>query len=678
MTTRNKASTMSDLTLPVMLHPKYSTAWRPGQARKPAGPQQYPYSDSETMSTEEDTSEFLQYRKYRYGLSHQSSMNLLEEMGRADVNDEPWPKNHWVIGGQDRQESRQQQQLQEVRGLRPFSAGYPKESLSKVKDGQNTATAPAAQAPSRPTTHREAPKVGRMLGRGGITPLRIPQTQPQRQSRTNTPAVRTTRAQQLRAQAVQAGAASTSPRGRAPSTSRGQTSGRSSRGMQHVTQPGSSLRSQGGGVSAGGSPSTPAGNSSLPGQNVGAPGPQPSSNTLVSTTSTVQPNDDLATNVQVGVEIEFVIALEKKTNVEPRRERPKDYRYFIPLEERTDTTIIDVLPARKYISRLLRDAGIPAVSDHEFRDEVRQAAACFNGWLDQHDEYAHWSVKYEPVGTAMDFSEDEFQFAGIELASRKLGANAHGFREIRDVLRILRRRVLVATSTSCGVHIHVDASALDLQERKNFACLYLLAERELFSLTAPHRRGGNTWCAPVSEKSKLAEDADDILEEMGVHDGQSGHPPSARRMATMTALIQECASTEELQQAIGRNKLPPYHRSALNLKEVGDHSYTFEFRHFQTSLDPEVIEHFVRLCVALMLSAKGLGQPGRPSFDETYGAFDNMNGWKRFLTTIGLQGTIDFWENLLQTYPDTPEGSPSDSSRSEGDGRPSSFLAPLD
>lgn len=74
--------------------------------------------------------------------------------------------------------------------------------------------------------------------------------------------------------------------------------------------------------------------------------------------------------------------------------------------------------------------------------------------------------------------------------------------------------------------------------------------------------------------------------------------------------------------------VPPFDRAALSLKHVGDRSYTFEFRHFQVSLDPEVIEHFIRLCVALLMAAKSLGEPGRPSFDETCKAFDKIKGRK--------------------------------------------------
>lgn len=672
-----KPSAMSNPTLPFMLHPKYFHSWRPGQAWKSTTPQQNPYSESETMSTDEDTAEFMRYRKYRYGRSHESSMALLEEMGKAQVSDSPWPSNSWVLGGEVRQVSRQQEQLEEVRGLRPFSVGYPKETGKRAVDGdQNTATAPTTAQTSRP-----APQTGRMLGLGGTTSVRHPQSGSRRPVPSSTPTIRTTRAQELRAQAVRNTAAANNPRGRTPTPQRPSLSP----GAQNSTRPTSSVHTQSNEVSTSGTPSpypdsstretTGQGDGVL--DHVGEPESHPSSPISVSVISTNPDEPDLTNSVpkassvakvQVGVEIEFLVAMELKDKEPPAVHD----RYYIPLKDQQATTIIDGLPARRYISQLLRDEGIPAVTDHDQHDEVRQAAACCKQQLDKEDEYAVWTVKCEPAGTVLDHVED-FDYVGLEFASRKLQASPEGFQEIQNVIRVLRRHVLVATNTTCGVHVHVDATTLEtLQERKHFMCLYLLAEKELFSLTAPHRRHSNPWAAPVSKKSKLAEDAEETLEESAGHVDGDDKPTSAAKMAAMKALIQNCESTKDIQATLSRNMLPPYHRAALNLKDVGDQGYTFEFRHFQASLDPEVLEHFVRLCAALVVSAKGLGEPGRPSFNETYDAFGKIEGWKDLLTTIGLQHAISFWEKLLSTYPGPPEDSRSDSSR------PSSFLAPLE
>ncbi|KAI7781405.1 hypothetical protein LA080_014721 [Diaporthe eres] len=562
---------MSNLTLPFMLHPKYSN-WQPSQDGKSTGPQQYPYSETETTSTNEDTAEFLQYRKYRYVGAYSNSVSAPDRKSHAHNPDN---ENSRIEGS----------------------------GCAEWGDDQHP-WGPNDKYLSRPTASE------------GVSTRGTPSSPP------------------------------------------GSSTGRESGPFE-----GSHDQNLGGLESRLSSSNS-----------VSVPGNVPDKSRNTNTGL----RDASDASVQVGVEIEFLVALEMEHNVGPPQEKPVEDRYFIPLEQQEVTTKVDGIPARRHISQLLRNSGIPAVSDHNQRDEVRQAAACFEGPLNEEDEYAFWAVKCEPAGMVMGLDAEIFDYVGLELASRKLQANVQGFKEIRSVLHILRRHVLVATSTSCGVHVHVDAATLTLQQRKHFLCLYLLAEKELFSLTAPHRRGVNTWCGPVVEKTSLAEDAEDILKEAGADDGEDGQPPSALKMNTMKALIQECTSTEDLQKALSRNKLPPFHRAALNLKEVGEQIYTFEFRHFQASLDPEVIEHFVRLCVALVMSAKGLGDAERPSFDEMYEAFDQIKEWRDLLTTIGLQGAISYWEALLWTYPAATEGSPSESSRMKEDARPSSFLPPLD
>lgn len=85
-------------------------------------PQQYLYSESETMSTDDDTAEFVHYRKYKYGRSYQLSVNLLEDMGKAEVENKPLLNNCCVIGDEAQPLLRQQEQVDEIRGLRCFLA----------------------------------------------------------------------------------------------------------------------------------------------------------------------------------------------------------------------------------------------------------------------------------------------------------------------------------------------------------------------------------------------------------------------------------------------------------------------------------------------------------------------------------------------------------------------------
>lgn len=63
--------------------------------------------------------------------------------------------------------------------------------------------------------------------------------------------------------------------------------------------------------------------------------------------------------------------------------------------------------------------------------------------------------------------------------------------------------------------------------------VYILAERELFSLMAPHRRLDNKWCEPICEASRLAEDSEDVLRARGEFDEEE-QPPVAMLAAMKT------------------------------------------------------------------------------------------------------------------------------------------------
>lgn len=117
--------------------------------------------------------------------------------------------------------------------------------------------------------------------------------------------------------------------------------------------------------------------------------------------------------MQIGVEIEFLVAHEREPKGELQERRQKNSRYFIPLEQQDITTIVNGIPTRKYVSQLLRDAGIPAVSDHDFHEEVHQAADCFQGPQDMDDEYAVWPVKCEPGCMVTTFHESVFDYVRL-------------------------------------------------------------------------------------------------------------------------------------------------------------------------------------------------------------------------------------------------------------------------
>lgn len=82
---------------------------------------------------------------------------------------------------------------------------------------------------------------------------------------------------------------------------------------------------------------------------------------------------------------------------------------------------------------------------------------------------------------------------------------------------------------------------------------------------------------------------------------------------------------KQMQRLLDRPDKPGL-RTALAMKNVGEvgdgeDKFTFDFRHFQSTLDPELAKQWVRICVALVLAAKGLGEYNSSLTNMTYNRF---------------------------------------------------------
>lgn len=99
--------------------------------------------------------------------------------------------------------------------------------------------------------------------------------------------------------------------------------------------------------------------------------------------------------------------------------------------------------------------------------QVGIAAACLPDQeaLDAKEKYAVWKVVSE-LDLMLEGIKLDFDHAGLKLSSRKLAVDEAGFAELEQVPHLLRNNVLVGLSRPCGVHVHVDASYLDLNERR--------------------------------------------------------------------------------------------------------------------------------------------------------------------------------------------------------------------
>lgn len=358
---------------------------------------------------------------------------------------------------------------------------------------------------------------------------------------------------------------------------------------------------------------------------------------------------------QVGFEFELLVPVED-VHVKTRPDR-----YFVSMQElASHVAQAPDYPAQIFVEDTLKEAGVPAV------------ALCRKTATDRDGLYGVWVVTKEESIEPNSSSEgalssaakgetglsDDCWLCGLEVNSRKLPTNADGFAETDRVLRTLRKHTLMHINEGCGLHVHVDAGGLKLEERKHFVCLYLMAETALFSFCAPHRQGA-MGCLPVAQNSRMGVAARaECDRRRGVFRGGLS--------LELHNLVHRAANSSELRDSLlkpGLGASGPWARTALAMKHVGrrreEDKWTFEFRHSQASLDPVLVRHWARICVALVSAAKGLGDYGDITANEVYGTFYDLHqeqqhddGWLVLLKMLRLDDsdTISFWRRKLPAY----------------------------
>lgn len=363
--------------------------------------------------------------------------------------------------------------------------------------------------------------------------------------------------------------------------------------------------------------------------------------------------------VTFGLEFEFLVSVERRHFLP---EPPDPGRYFIPLEEYRTFGVPPTFPAQIYIAEVLNNAQFFAVS---ILDKYDEKDPMLHHRLTS-DYYSVWRVRGDSTvhpDTASLFRR--WQFLGLEINSPKLLADEPGFLEVKNVLELLRKNVRMSLSTSCGLHVHVDASVLMFAERQHFLCLYLMIEDVLFSFCAPHRRS-NTWCLPTSRHSYLADYARDHYRRLPLAHRVRPLKPMGQSVSVEVYeqhyLIQRTWTTRNMRRLLDQAARREGTRTALAIKNVGRQSedkdkWTFEFRHLQGTLDAEVVKQWTRVCVGLVLAAKGLGEYGKAVANMAYNKFyamgrqqDKAKARCELLQLLGLEDAVDFWKGQVLAY----------------------------
>lgn len=393
----------------------------------------------------------------------------------------------------------------------------------------------------------------------------------------------------------------------------------------------------------------------------------------VSPCHTISPSDQqdevVDQPVIFGIEFEFLVPIQLENPYLRPKVTPE--RYFVPSEEDSDAP--EAWPAdyavENRITEVLRAANIPAVGEQQMSYLGYENETLYQQVISE--PYSVWMVKDDmSVQAGLSSPYRNWDFIAVELASRKLPANETGYTEVESVIRLVRQNVLVNISESCGLHVHVDSSVLSLVETKHFICLYLMIEDVLFSFCTPNRYT-RLWCLPVTRYSVLADEAFKNNLRTREHEKGKPVPPYARGLSHDTYYQHQLIHAESVHDNMAIDALimslsgmTRYCALAIKCHKEGDgeNRYTFEFRHLQASFDPEMANQWTRICVALVLSAKGLGEYEGTLANMAYSRFYNIaclqnkgEARRGFLKALDLEDAVEFWQRKVFNY-QTPNG----------------------
>jgi len=186
---------------------------------------------------------------------------------------------------------------------------------------------------------------------------------------------------------------------------------------------------------------------------------------------------------------------------------------------------------------------------------------------------------------------------------------------LQTVVRALRGAGARVTVSS-GIHVHVDASTLDVRSISNLCKLWNRQERVISR--ALDNAGRRTWCRE--------ENSDGLVDRI-----------VADKPQTLEDLAKAWYGTEDTTYRTGRHyDSSRYH--ALNLHNLWYRrpNGTVEFRCFNSTLHAGKVRAYVCLCLGMVARAKAARsvQVDRRPLDETTVKYD----MRQFMIKIGLVG----------------------------------------
>lgn len=207
-----------------------------------------------------------------------------------------------------------------------------------------------------------------------------------------------------------------------------------------------------------------------------------------------------------------------------------------------------------------------------YGDRIREACV-IQGVKVVNERYNHQTQRYWKIVPDSSI----YGYQPFEIVSPPLKGEA-GLKRVEKVCNILES-LGASTNSSCGLHVHVDASDLTFEQMKNIAKGFIKYESTFDSFVTPERRGSeNTFCK--SNASRFESEAD---------------------------AFRQIDATQDLDELItimnGKRDAYDNRYFKLNMAALWRHG-TIEFRQHHGTVNYETIASWIRFCINFVEVAK--------------------------------------------------------------------------
>jgi hypothetical protein len=351
-----------------------------------------------------------------------------------------------------------------------------------------------------------------------------------------------------------------------------------------------------------------------------------------------RPTTHRNTALTFGLEIEFCIASLNPSFTDPHPtsspsfralDRPIAHPRIPPSHPIFEPECFRSWCVQLRIARALTSAGFPAITEKEISISRTYTEA---------ERLSKWVVTDDASINEPD--EDRYSWYKIEINSPAFYYNQAAVRQVRDVCKLLTSTFRVHVNESMGVHVHVGDGKRGFETvvlRTLMAILFVF-EQQFSTLHPKHRGDKNPYCKSLNSSSKLGRQA--------VFDKLTNPIPRTR-----ADLLEELLAMEKKEDIVEAMYQTRYdyqtHKLAYNLSNMKGPSpkHTIEFRQHESTLDPESIANWIRLCVGLVEvpfrdSRESIESLLRVHVSETVQEFDVV----KVLLELNLTAQAEFYD----------------------------------